>query len=117
MSFNNTGSFPAQIVPSQKKLALETNYLDFTGTTTGNLQRLDVLYLDSDGLHVMNGIEISVSETAPAREITFTNENTIILGTLLVITVILIMIYPIGTIFIITVLYLILVVYNSFKIK
>jgi len=34
MSFNNTGSFPAQIVPSQKKLALETNYLDFTGTSS-----------------------------------------------------------------------------------
>ena len=31
MGFTNTGSFPAKIVPSQKKLALETNYLDFTG--------------------------------------------------------------------------------------
>ena len=31
MSFNTGGSFPASIVPSQKKLALETNYLDFTG--------------------------------------------------------------------------------------
>jgi hypothetical protein len=35
MSFNTQGSFPAQIVPSQKKLALKTNYLDFTGTTAG----------------------------------------------------------------------------------
>ena len=27
----NTGAFPAAIVPSQKKLALQQNYLDFTG--------------------------------------------------------------------------------------
>ena len=45
MSFNNTGSFPAQIVPSQKKLALETNYLDFTGTTTGNDNNFAQQYL------------------------------------------------------------------------
>ena len=31
MGFTNTGVFPAKIVPSQKKLALESNYLDFTG--------------------------------------------------------------------------------------
>jgi hypothetical protein len=45
MSFNNTGSFPAQIVPSQKKLALKTNYLDFTGTTTGNDNNFAQQYL------------------------------------------------------------------------
>ena len=28
----NTGAFPAAIVPSQKKLALQQNYLDFTGS-------------------------------------------------------------------------------------
>ena len=31
MGFQTSGSFPAQIVPSQKKLALQDNYLDFTG--------------------------------------------------------------------------------------
>ena len=45
MSFNNTGSFPARIVPSQKKLALETNYLDFTGTSNGNDNNFAQQYL------------------------------------------------------------------------
>ena len=31
MGFQTSGSFPAQITPSQKKLALQDNYLDFTG--------------------------------------------------------------------------------------
>ena len=31
MSFNTSGSFPAQIKPAQKRLALNDNYLDFTG--------------------------------------------------------------------------------------
>ena len=31
MSFNASGSFPAQIKPAQKRLALNDNYLDFTG--------------------------------------------------------------------------------------
>jgi len=31
MSFNTGGSFPAQIKPAQKRLALNDNYLDFTG--------------------------------------------------------------------------------------
>lgn len=47
-------------------------------------KRLDVIYLDSDGLHVMNGVEVLIASDVYPREITFTNENTIILGTLLV---------------------------------
>ena len=35
MSFNNSGSFPASIVPAQNRLALNTNYLDFTGNAAG----------------------------------------------------------------------------------
>jgi len=35
MSFNVGGSFPASIVPAQNRLALNTNYLDFTGNAAG----------------------------------------------------------------------------------
>ena len=35
MSFSNSGSFPASIVPAQNRLALNTNYLDFTGNAAG----------------------------------------------------------------------------------
>ena len=30
MAFNVSGSFPASIIPSQNRMALSTNYLDFT---------------------------------------------------------------------------------------
>ena len=36
MSFVTGGSFPASIVPAQKKMALETNYLNFAGDTPAN---------------------------------------------------------------------------------
>ncbi len=44
--FVQGGSFPAQIIPSQKKLPLESNYLDFTGTSGGTFaqQYLPELY-------------------------------------------------------------------------
>jgi hypothetical protein len=35
MAFNVGGSFPASIVPAQNRLALNTNYLDFTGNAAG----------------------------------------------------------------------------------
>ena len=35
MSFTTGGSFPASIVPAQNRLALNTNYLDFTGNAAG----------------------------------------------------------------------------------
>ena len=45
MGFQNSGSFPAEIVPSQKKLALQTNYLDFTnGANDFAQQYLPELY-------------------------------------------------------------------------
>lgn len=44
-------------------------------------KRLDVIYLDSDGIHVMNGINTTIANNTVKREITFSNENTIILGT------------------------------------
>jgi len=45
MGFQNSGSFPAKITPSQKKLALETNYLDFTnGANDFAQQYLPELY-------------------------------------------------------------------------
>ena len=36
MGFVDGGSFPASIVPSQKRMALESNYLNFNGSVTGN---------------------------------------------------------------------------------
>ena len=46
MSFVPGGSFPAKIVPSQKKLALESNYLDFTDSSGNDFaqQYLPELY-------------------------------------------------------------------------
>ena len=46
MSFVPGGSFPAQIIPSQKKLALESNYLDFTNSSGNDFaqQYLPELY-------------------------------------------------------------------------
>ena len=35
MGFANSGSFPASIVPSQKRMALQSNYLNFTGDAAG----------------------------------------------------------------------------------
>ena len=46
--------------------------------------RNDVIYLDSNGIHVMNGIVYNSGSTQQNREITFSNTNSIILGTLLV---------------------------------
>ena len=53
-------------------------------TLSTDTHRLDVLYLDSNGLHIMDGYSVPSGTTITPREITFTNENTIILGTLLV---------------------------------
>ncbi len=36
MSFTQTGSFPASIIPSQKRMALESNYLNFNDDVTGD---------------------------------------------------------------------------------
>ena len=35
MGFANSGSFPASMVPSQKRMALQSNYLNFTGDAAG----------------------------------------------------------------------------------
>lgn len=55
-------------------------------TLPSGYRRLDVLYLDTEGLHVMTGTETLSGNTAPKKEITFTNNNSIILGTLEVLT-------------------------------
>ena len=46
MSFSNSGSFPASIVPAQTRLALSSNYLSFDSGTGGNFaqQYLPELY-------------------------------------------------------------------------
>ena len=46
MSFNVSGSFPAMLTPAQSRMALNTNYLDFTGASGGNFaqQYLPELY-------------------------------------------------------------------------
>ena len=46
MSFVTGGSFPASLVPAQQRMALSTNYIDFTGATGGNFaqQYLPELY-------------------------------------------------------------------------
>jgi hypothetical protein len=46
MAFNVSGSFPASLVPAQSQMALNTNYLDFTGAAGGNFaqQYLPELY-------------------------------------------------------------------------
>ena len=36
MSFTQTGSFPASIIPSQRRMALESNYLNFNDDVTGD---------------------------------------------------------------------------------
>jgi len=58
-----------------------------SGTTTVNTlangyQRMDVIYLDKDGIHVMAGNTSLYPGTLSLKEITFTNTNTIILSTL-----------------------------------
>jgi hypothetical protein len=50
-------------------------------TVAGEYKRLDVLYLDATGLHIMDGIAVASGITSTPREITFSNNNTIILGT------------------------------------
>ena len=60
-----------------------TSGVTLTALTDG-YKRNDVLYLDSDGIEVMTGTAYVIGGTAVNREITFTNENVIILGTLLV---------------------------------
>ena len=35
MSFSNTGSFPASLVPAQNRMALNTNYLSFDDSDGG----------------------------------------------------------------------------------
>ena len=46
MSFVTGGSFPASLIPAQQRMALSTNYIDFTGATGGNFaqQYLPELY-------------------------------------------------------------------------
>ncbi len=46
MAFNVSGSFPAKLTPAQSKMALNTNYMDFTGAAGGNFaqQYLPELY-------------------------------------------------------------------------
>ena len=53
-------------------------------TLSNGFHRLDVIYLDSNGLHIMDGDATLSGLTITPKEITFTNTNTIILGTLLV---------------------------------
>ena len=48
---------------------------------TDGYQRTDIIYLDSTGIQVENGIEVLSGLTESLREINFSNENTIILGT------------------------------------
>jgi len=36
MSFNQSGSFPASLIPSQQRMALQSNYLNFNGSVTGD---------------------------------------------------------------------------------
>ncbi|MDY0270445.1 hypothetical protein [Trichloromonas sp.] len=58
-----------------------SNSVTISNVTVGN-QRKDVIYLDSTGLNVMNGLENLSGETFINRSITFDNNNTIIIGTL-----------------------------------
>ncbi len=46
MSFVTGGSFPASLIPAQQRMALSSNYIDFTGTSGGNFaqQYLPELY-------------------------------------------------------------------------
>ena len=46
MGFVTGGSFPASLIPAQQRMALSTNYIDFTGATGGNFaqQYLPELY-------------------------------------------------------------------------
>jgi hypothetical protein len=74
--------------PAQYIINGEVYSLNISGVTISELEkgysRLDVMYLDSDGLHVMDGIAYITGSTAVAKEITFSNNNTIILGTWLI---------------------------------
>lgn len=45
-------------------------------------QRKDVIYLDSEGIHIMEGTETLTGTTLISKDITFSNTDTIILGTL-----------------------------------
>jgi len=61
--------------------SLTDAYADVTALTDG-YKRLDVLYLDSTGLHIMDGTAVLSGGTIVPKEITFTNTTSIILGTL-----------------------------------
>ncbi|MFA5586483.1 MAG: hypothetical protein WDA02_08070 [Saccharofermentanales bacterium] len=66
-----------------KEYTLTNNEVEVYPLSEGN-QRLDVVYLDSNGLHIMNGSINQSGSTPLTREINFDNENSIILGTILV---------------------------------
>jgi hypothetical protein len=88
-TFNDVTLEAEYVVSTAKYIINGVQYDLLSGNTeitavTDGYKRLDVLYLDSDGIHSMNGVEVLIASTATPREITFTNENTIILGTLLV---------------------------------
>lgn len=85
-SFNNT-TLKAQfdtgtyiINGVQYTLGSDT-YVDIT-TLTDGYKRLDVIYLDSTGMNVMDGTAVVSGGTIVPKSIDFTNTTSIILGTL-----------------------------------
>ena len=62
--------------------SLATTSLSVSAVPT-TYHRLDVVYLDSDGIHIMEGTANYSGTTAVSKEITYTNINTITLCTLL----------------------------------
>jgi hypothetical protein len=65
----------------QYDLVNGTKDIQLTDLASG-YKRKDVLYLDSNGFNVMDGIAVLTGTTLPSREITFSNNNTIMLGTI-----------------------------------
>jgi hypothetical protein len=61
-----------------------TTLVELEATTVDDKQRTDILYLDSDGFQVQKGTETASGLTETFSNINFSNNNTIILGTVLV---------------------------------
>lgn len=75
-------STPTYIINGVKYSTLSgTTKTVYLSPITDGYQRTDIIYLDTNGIQVQNGIDVLSGATESLREINFENLNTIILGT------------------------------------
>ena len=79
ITFNLTTG--ATYIINGTKYSTLTSGVVYLSDLTDGYQRTDIIYLDTTGLQVQDGIEVLSGGTESLREINFTNTNTIILGT------------------------------------